>query len=153
MSFNKTHRALTAVIMQKERFKRGVAGALTGNSQVRVGLDFSCSISGKALEHAGVVGQEAVDLQAASHQHPVPGVLHRADGHGVLVPHDVRLGHSCRGRERAEAFTVSRPCLTFSLHSSGFQTTFILLFLFITKFTKTEIILGFFFKFELLIQW
>lgn len=144
MSFNKTHRALTAVIMQKERFKRGVAGALTGNSQVRVGLDFSCSISGKALEHAGVVGQEAVDLQAASHQHPVPGVLHRADGHGVLVPHDVRLGHSCRGRERAEAFTVSRPCLTFSLHSSGFQTTFFLLFLFITKFTKTEIILGFF---------
>lgn len=72
-------------------------GALTGNGQVRVGLDFSRHVPGEALKHAGVVGQEAVHLQAASHQDPVAQHLHRVDGHGVLVPDDVGLRRSCDG--------------------------------------------------------
>lgn len=71
------------------------SGALTGNGQVGVGLDLPRHVPGEALEHAGVVGQEAVHLQAASHQDPVPEHLHRVDGHGILVPHDVGLRYSC----------------------------------------------------------
>lgn len=74
----------------------GAAGALTGDSQVGVGLDLSGHVSGEALEHPRVVGQEAVDLQAASDQHPVPGRLHRVDGRSVFVPHDVWLRDSCK---------------------------------------------------------
>ena len=96
----------------------GAAGALTGNCQVRVGLNLSSHISGKALEHPGVVGEEAVDLQAASHQHPVPGRLHWVDGKGVLVPHDVRLGYSCREREGGGwGFTKSSSCFMLSVAS------------------------------------
>lgn len=70
-------------------------GALTGDGEVRVGLNLARRVPGKALEHAGVVGQEAVDLQAAAGQHPIPWRFDRVDGRGVLVPHDVWWGHTC----------------------------------------------------------
>lgn len=38
---------------------------LTGDSQVGGGLGLASCVVGKALEHAGVVGQQAADLQAA----------------------------------------------------------------------------------------
>lgn len=85
------------------------AGGLTGHSQVGVGLNFSRLVSGKALKHPRVVGQEAVDLQAAAHQHPVPGRLHRVDGQSILVPHDVRLRHSCTHRAREQSWSSSFP--------------------------------------------
>lgn len=68
---------------------------LTGDSQVCVGLNLSCQIPGKALEHPGVIRQKAIDLQAASHQHPVPGHLYWVNGQSILVPHNVWLRHSC----------------------------------------------------------
>lgn len=95
--------------MKKTLVKEGPrGGALTGNGQVGVGLDFPRHVPGEALEHAGVVGQEAVHLQAASHQDPVPEHLHRVDGHGVLVPDDVGLRHSCDRPPRLTSGHVSR---------------------------------------------
>lgn len=82
--------------------------ALTGYSQVCVGLNLSCQVSGEALEHPRVVGQEAVDLQAAPHQDPISGHLHRVDGQSVLVPYDVWLRHSCRATEGELTLTVSQ---------------------------------------------
>lgn len=98
----------------------GAAGGLTGHSQVGVGLNFSRLVSGKALKHPRVVGQEAVDLQAAAHQHPVPGRLHRVDGQSILVPHDVRLRHSCTQRAQEQSWSSSfRVC---TLHWSFINT-------------------------------
>lgn len=67
----------------------------TGNSQVAVCLDLPRQVASEALKHPRVVRQEAVDLQAASDQHSVPGDLHRTDGHCVFVPHDVWLWRAC----------------------------------------------------------
>lgn len=73
----------------------GSVRILTGHGQVGVGLRLPRHVSGEALEHSGVVGQEAVHLQAAPGQDPVARRLHRVDGRGVLVPDDVGLRRSC----------------------------------------------------------
>lgn len=83
---------------KNKKKEKNVQGGRTCNSQVGVCLDLSCEIAGEALKHPCVVWQEAVDLQAASHQHSVPGDLYRADGHRVLIPHDVWLRCACAGR-------------------------------------------------------
>lgn len=80
-------------------------GKRTGNSQVAVRLDLPCQVASEALEHPRVVWQEAVDLQAASDQHSVPGDLHWTDGHRVLVPHNVWLWRACT-QERVSCRTV-----------------------------------------------
>lgn len=82
----------------EKKKRKNVQGGRTRNSQVGVCLDLSCEVAGEALKHPRVVWQEAVDLQAASHQHSVPGDLYRADGHRILIPHDVWLRCSCAGR-------------------------------------------------------
>lgn len=95
------------------------SGPLTGNGQVRVGLDFSRHVPGEALKHAGVVGQEAVHLQAASDQDPVPQHLHRVDGHSVLVPDDVGLRRSCTRPPRLASGHVSRKTSTLTSRLAG----------------------------------
>lgn len=64
---------------------------LTGDRQVGVGLNLSGQVPSEALEHPGVVGDEAIDLQAAAHQDPVARGLRCVDRDGVLVPNDIRL--------------------------------------------------------------
>lgn len=73
-----------------DSFEEAASGP-TCNSQVGVCLDLSRQIAGEALEHARVIRQETVDLQAAPDQHPVPGDLDRTDGRRVFVPHDIWL--------------------------------------------------------------
>lgn len=86
----------------------------TCNSQVSVCLDLARQIAGEALEHARVVRQETVDLQAAPDQHPVPGDLDRTDGCRVFVPHDIWLWCACTKR-RGLLFPprCRHPCLLF----------------------------------------
>lgn len=86
-------------------------GGPTCNSQVGVCLDLSGQIAGEALEHARVVRQEAVDLQAAPDQHPVPGDLDRTDGRRVFVPHDIWL-RCAWTRRRGLLFSPRRHCRT-----------------------------------------
>lgn len=81
---------------------------LTGHGQVRVGLHFSRHVPGEALKHAGVVGQEAVHLQAAPDQDSVPQHLHRVDGQSILVPDDVGLRRSCDRPSRLASGKVSK---------------------------------------------
>ena len=72
--------------------------APTGHSQVRGGLHLAGGIAGKALEHAGVVGDQPADLQAAVRQELEAGELLQADEGSVLVPGHLRGRHACKGR-------------------------------------------------------
>lgn len=64
---------------------------LTRNGEVGVGLNFSGLVAGEALEHSSIIRQEAVNLQTATRQHSVSRGLHRAYGHCVFIPYNVRL--------------------------------------------------------------
>lgn len=93
----------------------------TGHSQVAVCLDLPRQVAGEALKHPRVVWQEAVDLQAASHQHSVPGDLHRTDGNRIFVPHDVWLRRACT-QERGQ-----KGLLDYFFSPSATDTNFLVL--------------------------
>lgn len=71
--------------------RRAYGAKRTGDSEVRVGLDFSTQVAGEALKHPGVIRNKAINLQTASHQHLVAWGLHSANGHSVLIPNNVWL--------------------------------------------------------------
>lgn len=76
--------------------RRGLAP--TGHGQVRGGLHLARRVAGKALEHAGVVGDQPADLQAAVCQELEAGQLLQADEGSVLVPGHLWGGNTCKSR-------------------------------------------------------
>ena len=89
-----------------------VERCLTGDGQVGVGLDLAGPVAGEALEHSRVVRQQAVDLQAATHQDPVAGGLHWTYECGVLIPHDISLRGSWVEEKREAVLKARKPAET-----------------------------------------
>lgn len=71
--------------------RREYVAKRTGDSKVRVGLDFSSQVAGKALKHPGVIRKKAINLQTASDQDLVAWGLHSTDGCCILIPNNVWL--------------------------------------------------------------
>lgn len=86
---------------------RGGGLAPTGHGQVRGGLHLSGRVAGKALEHAGVVGDQPADLQAAIRQELEAGQLLQADEGSILVPGHLRGGDACKGQGQVKHGTVA----------------------------------------------
>lgn len=78
----------------------GTRGGLapTGHGQVRGGLHLAGRVAGEALEHAGVVGEQPADLQAAVRQQLEAGQLLGAEEGRVLVPGHFGGRHACEAR-------------------------------------------------------
>lgn len=79
---------------------------LTGDSQVGGGLGLASCIVGEALEHAGVIGQQAADLQAAVAALLEACQLPHLHQRGVLVPGDGGRRHPCGRRGPQSAILI-----------------------------------------------
>lgn len=77
--------------MVSANVRRAYGARRTGDSEVRVGLDFSSQVAAKALKHPSVIRKEAINLQTASHQDLVAWGFHSADGHSILIPNNIWL--------------------------------------------------------------
>lgn len=104
---------------------KGRGLAPTGHGQVRGGLHLAGRVAGEALEHAGVIGEQPADLQAAICQELEAGQLLQADEGSVLVPGHVGGRHACKEpgprQERGCGGTgrVAGEWLTFGLAGDG----------------------------------
>lgn len=74
---------------------------LTGDVQVRVGLDLPSFVTGKALEDSGVLWTQMLDAQASARKHFVSRIVELADGDGILVPLESGERDPCVGVERS----------------------------------------------------